>query len=299
MIYAKVLAHTKNRTSGNELITVECGYHRFILPEVNTYRMLSKNSASSRGIPISKRIEKIKESLAYPVEWGRNQKGMVASEEVNKETQERAAKLWKEASEAAIHFAEELNKLNIHKQIVNRVLEPFSWQHSVITGMRSAFDHMFEQRIHKDAQPEFRELAIKIKEAIMNSIPKTGVIHFPYILPEEEELSPSLRAIISVARCARVSYTPFDSDKADIEEDVGLFGRLYYADPPHLSPFEHVAIVNEKEYGCQRSYFNLTGFVSFRWLIETYSTRQDFDYEHIFDNLEDGFNFNAEYIPEI
>ncbi|MCX8008411.1 MAG: FAD-dependent thymidylate synthase [Patescibacteria group bacterium] len=297
MIYAKVLAHTRNRMSGRELITIECCYHRFILPEVNTYRMLSKNSASSRGIPISKRINAVRENLAYPVEWGKNQKGMVAREQIPVEETEKAKEIWKKASEAAIQYAEELNKLNIHKQIVNRLLEPFCWQTSVITGMRESFIHMIDQRIHPDAQPEFRELAIKIREAIMNSQPKEKVVHLPYILPEEEEFSTSLRAIISVARCARVSYTPFNAESPDIEEDVGLFGRLISADPPHLSPFEHVAIVNEREIGCQRNYFNLTGFVSFRWLLERYGV--GFDYEHIFDNLENGYNFNAEYIPEL
>lgn len=286
MISAKILAHTKNLYSGDELITFECTYHRFILPEVNTHRMISKNSASSRGIPISKRIQMVQDNPAFPVEWGQNQRGMVAQSLVSKETEEEARRIWLEASKSAIEYAEKLNKLNIHKQLANRVLEPFCWQTSVFTGMRKWFEHMFNQRIHPDAQPEFRELAVKMSEALQNSTPKTKVVHLPYILPDEETLSTSIKAMVSVARCARVSYTPFNEETADLEKDIDLFFRLYRADPPHLSPFEHIAIVDESS---SENYFNLNGFVSFRWMIENMG--QDVDFESIFDNLPEGYKW--------
>ncbi len=265
MIEAKILVHTKNPYTGVELITYQCTYHRFILPEVNTYRMISKNSASSRGIPITKRIEQVVTNPAMPVEWGMNQKGMVAYNTVPPETEEEACRLWREAAQKAVEYAYALNKLNIHKQLANRILEPFVWQTSVFTGNRQWFEHIFNQRIHPEAQPEFRELAKKMKEALDNSIPVRQNFHIPYILPQEKEsLDIMTQAMVSVARCARVSYTPFNEETADVSKDLELYQRLKNAVPPHLSPFEHVAVAAHTT----ANFFNLCSFISFRWMME-------------------------------
>lgn len=265
MIEAKILVHTKNPHTGVELVTYQCTYHRFILPEVNTYRMISKNSASSRGIPVAKRIEQVVTNPAMPVEWGKNQKGMVAFNTVDPKTEEEASRLWLEAAQKAVEYAHALNKLNIHKQLVNRILEPFVWQTSVFTGNRQWFEHIFNQRIHPDAQPEFRELAKKMKEALDNSVPIRQKFHIPYILPQEKEsLDLMTQAMVSVARCARVSYTPFNEEIADINKDLELYQRLKNADPPHLSPFEHIAVAAHTT----ANFFNLCSFISFRWMIE-------------------------------
>lgn len=288
MIQAKVLAHTKNLYSGDEVITFECTYHRFILPEVNTYRNLSRNSASSRGIPVKKRIDQILENPAYPISWGENQRGMIAKNEVSDEVKTKAKEIWKRASLQAIQIAEELMNLNIHKQVVNRVLEPFTWQTSVISGMRQWFEHMFNQRIHPDAQPEFCELAMKMRTALLDSTPKTKTVHLPYILPEEENIPISHKMMASVARCARVSYTPFNSEKVDIEQDLDLFKRLVSASPPHLSPLEHVLIPDENDYSLIY-YHNFKRFVSFRWICETFG--EDLNYDSFFDSLDDGYKW--------
>ena len=288
MIEAKVLAHTKNLYSGDEVITFQCTYHRFILPEVNTYRNLSRNSASSRGIPVLKKIEEVRNNPAIPVSWGENQRGMVAKDEVPEEDKAKAIEIWRNASAQAISVAEELFKLKIHKQIVNRVLEPFCWQTSVITGMKEWFEHMFNQRIHPDAQPEFRELAIKMRNALLDSVPKTKTVHLPYILPEEESLPISKKMMASVARCARVSYTPFNGDSPNVEEDLQLFKRLVMADPPHFSPLEHVLIPDENEYS-QINYHNFKRFISFRWVCETFG--EDLNYDGFFEALDDGYKW--------
>lgn len=291
-IYAKVLAHTLNEKNNQELITLECRYHRFILPEVNTYRMISKNSASSRGIPIQKRIEEVETNPAFPVEWGKNCKGMKAVEMLSEEDKKKAEEIWRKSLQSSISYAKELMNLGVHKQVVNRILEPYLWQTSVFTGMRKWFEHIFEQRIHPDAQPEFRELAIKMKEAIENSKPNMMDLHLPYITEEEKKIyKNSYLAKASVARCARVSYTPFDESKINIEKDVELFNKLISAKPPHLSPLEHVAIIDGSSY--TRTYYNLDGFVSLRWIVESVLD-VDIPFDATLDTLEEGYKWSMD-----
>lgn len=265
-IEAKVLAHTVNTITEDELITLQCTYHRFILPEVNTYRMISKNSASSRGIPIKKRIDMVLNNPAYPVEYGKNMSGMYSTELL--ENRENLDAIWKEASLNAVQLAEKMAEAGVHKQIVNRIIEPFLWQTSVFTGNRIWFEHIFEQRIHPHAQPEFRELAIKMRDAIENSVPKENAVHEPYILDiERGQFSPFKRIQLSVARCARVSYTPFNEENRDVEKDCQLYLKLIKANPPHSSPLEHYAFPTN----IKRSFYNLRGFISFRYLFEAYA----------------------------
>lgn len=76
---AKVLADSVS-PAGVRLTTLEVTFPRFILAEVNTHRMLSRSSASSRAIPIEKRIKAVEEDPFVPEAFGRNRKGMQATE---------------------------------------------------------------------------------------------------------------------------------------------------------------------------------------------------------------------------
>jgi len=227
--------------AGDRLITMECTFHRFILPEVNTYRMWSRNAASSRAIPLNKRIEEVRNNPAIPVEWGKNQRGMVAEENLDDDAVYECRQAWLEAANAACDYATYLSSIKLHKQVASRILEPFLWHTSVISA--TDFSNCFKQRIHNDAQPEFRELAKIMKAEIDASIPKFinyGEWHLPYVDNDERlELHIEDLQKISVARVARSSY--LNQSKKDIEADLALYDRLISADPPHLSPFEMVA----------------------------------------------------------
>ena len=82
---------------GIRLTTMEVKMHRFILAEMNTHRIFSRNSASSRAIPVKKMLERVKTDPAMPVFWGKNQSGMGASEELSPLEKEEAIKQWLEA----------------------------------------------------------------------------------------------------------------------------------------------------------------------------------------------------------
>ena len=87
---------------GERLITVVATLPRIVLAELNTHRMLSRSSASSRAIPVEKQIERLKNDPFMPVYWGKNQKGMQADEELSAEAIISADIMWLQARDSAI-----------------------------------------------------------------------------------------------------------------------------------------------------------------------------------------------------
>jgi len=236
---AKVIADSV-APGGSRLTTMEVTMHRFVLAEFNTHRVFSRNSASSRAIPVRKQIERIEKDLAYPVSWPLEQPGMQGGSEIEDFTV--AIDVWNSAAEMAIRHARALVDLGIHKSVVNRLLEPFMW-HTVIVSS-TEWVNFFHQRRSPLAQPEIRMAADAMWEAYTHSTPRVlrpGAWHLPYIDPMVD-VGLDLHAArkVSAARCARVSYLTHDG-KRDIEEDIKLFERLVSADPGHWSPLEHVA----------------------------------------------------------
>jgi hypothetical protein len=129
---------------GNRLTTFEVTFPRIVLAEFNTHRVLSRNSASSRAIPVEKQIAKIESDLFLPVYWGKNQKGMQADEELSPTLIEMSEFCWAGASEMAVARARTLLDLGVHKQITNRLLEPFMWHTAVVTA--TEWDNAFYQQ---------------------------------------------------------------------------------------------------------------------------------------------------------
>ncbi len=230
--------------AGVRLTTMEATFHRFVLPEFNTHRALSRNAASSRAIPIKKVIAAVREDPALPVFWGRNQSGMAARVEIDRPARERAQTEWRRALANALESAERLASadIDLHKQLVNRLLEPFAWITVIVSATEWA--NFFTQRCHPDAQPEIRALAQLMLDAYRASIPHevaSGAWHMPLILPDERTLDTTILRKLSVARCARVSYLTHDNVR-DIARDLELYDRLMSGGANgHWSPTEHVA----------------------------------------------------------
>lgn len=249
--------------SGDRLTTLEVKMHRFVLAEWNTHRAFSRNSASSRAIPIKKRILSVTTDMAWPLEWGSNQRGMQAGEELKGWRIAAAKSVWRFASTVTCVCAQTLEWIGLHKQVTNRLLEPFLW-HTVVVSS-TEWENFFSQRISPLAQPEIRAAAVEVRLAIDMSRPElvpVGHYHLPYILREEKvSLLQSDLIKISVARCARVSYMTQDG-RRDVSEDIRLYERLVSARPPHASPLEHVATPS----GDSLSHANFTGWVQVRHL---------------------------------
>lgn len=255
----KILLDSVN-PAGVRLTTFECEYPRFIHSEIMTHRMLSKNAASSRAIPIQKNIDKIRYNPVIPFEYGKNQKGMQAREKLNQLDTQAAIDIIISISRMAADGAEMLAGLGLHKQVVNRYLEPFLPITTIISGTDWA--NFFALRAHPDAQPEFRSLAYKMLSLYNQSTPqklKEGEWHLPLLFDEDYSLPLEVKKQVSVGRVARVSHLTHDG-KRDISQDIRLHNDLSSAVPGHWSPFEHIAqACNDKIYRG-----NFRGFKQYR-----------------------------------
>lgn len=225
--------------SGCRITTMEVRFPRKILAEMNTHGLLAKNSASSRAIPFKKQVEMLLEDAYVPTYWGSNQSGMAAGQEVVNTAQ--CVKNHYKAMRKAIKFADKQHKLGLHKEIVNRYLEPYMWHTAIITA--TDWDNFFNLRLHKGADREFVYTAAHMYRALQLHAPVQlgeGDWHMPYVLPREFAMhSTSTLKLVSAARCARVSYLTHDKQEPSVQDDVRLANKLQ--ENGHMSPFEHVA----------------------------------------------------------
>lgn len=242
MAYAAKIITDSVSEVGDRLTTMEVTFPRMVLGEFNTHRAFSRNSASSRAIPVEKQLQRILNDPFIPVWWGRNQSGMQADHELVGHDLEQAKAQWLAARDSAVDHVRRLLELGLHKQITNRLLEPFMWHTVIVTA--TEWSNFFALRANPMAQPEIRVIAEMMRDLYDESEPalvKGGEWHLPLIQPEERdgvfEFSEEARKI-SAARCARVSYLTHDG-KRDLEADLRLYDRL--AGAGHMSPFEHVA----------------------------------------------------------
>lgn len=285
-VTAKVIAHS-SAPGSPDLITLQLRYPRFVHAEFMTHRVFSRNASSSRAIPVERMIQDVIDDPAMPVAWGSNKPGMQAGEECTNavllqdlESWTRgedycsaytAQEAWLEARDLAVRVAKGFAKAGYHKQIVNRLLEPYGHISVVVTA--TDWQNFFDLRCHPDADPTMRALAEAMRDAIEASEPKrlfAGEWHLPYIGDLELRkvfAGTLLRAElpkISAARCARVSYLRHDGQQPSVEDDLTLAERLLAS--KHMSPFEHQARVTGDD--GTALWGNFTGWDQFRKMIE-------------------------------
>jgi len=233
-ISAKVLAHSSHQGCP-DLITLQVRYPRFIHAEFMTHRVFSRNASSSRAIPIKRMIEDVVNDPAMPVAWGSNKPGMQAGDDI--EDIGKAMEIWLQARDAAVEFATDAMNLGLHKQVVNRILEPFGHISVVVTA--TEWDNFFALRCHPAADPTMLALANAMRDAIAQSMATPlhlGEWHLPYA---DEMRKDGDARMASAARCARVSYLTHFGDKPTLSSDMKLAEMLKME--KHLSPFEHQA----------------------------------------------------------
>lgn len=251
-ISAKLILRTRNPDTGAVATTYELEYPRFIHSEFMTHRVFSRNSASSRAIPVATVIESVLNDPAMPVHWGKNQPGMQANEELQGDSLRFVKDEWIIASQVAVNCAKRMADHGAHKQIVNRILEPFQWMKVIVTS--TEWNNFFWLRNHKDAQPEIKELAKLIHFESSKYKPinlRDGEWHLPYFHHRRNPLSDEMQYFsveddtkypledaikISASLCAQVSYR---KSNFGLEKATDIYKRLIESEPVHASPVEH------------------------------------------------------------
>ncbi|WP_323842551.1 MULTISPECIES: FAD-dependent thymidylate synthase [unclassified Moraxella] len=255
MIKATIVADSISAHTNTRITTFELEYHRFIHCELLTHRQFSRNASSSRAIPIDKMIDQVALNSAMPIHWGLNQSGMQAKDE--QADVDACKEAWCNARDSAIYHAYQLKNLGLHKQIVNRVLEPFQMMKTLVTATN--FDNFFNLRCHEDAQPEIKQLADLMYQAMQESTPEVlyaGEWHTPYVYHERDETTKEIMYFIlnnkgneiylteldairvSCSCSAQVSYRKNDTS---IEKALAIYDKLVNSEPVHASAFEHCA----------------------------------------------------------
>ena len=255
-VSAKVIADSIN-PRGVRITTFELNYPRIIHAELLTHRVFSRNSASSRAIPVATVINLVENDPAMPVHWGKNQAGMQASEELNDLDKVAVQGLWLEACKQAVSIAKIMDGIKAHKQVINRITEPY--QHMKVVVTATSYENWFWLRANKEADPTIAALAGEMKTAYDESKPtelRYGEWHMPYVntafkyadnnprgtqvfLDEnDKEITTEEALMISASCCAQTSYRKTDGtlEKAEL-----VFKRLIESEPVHASPVEHQA----------------------------------------------------------
>lgn len=235
-ITAKVICDTLPPGPETErLTTFVCTVPKFLLQELNTHRTLCKNAASSRAIPVMK----MKEKATYtPRFWPQNVKGMQAGPSVDEDTARVARGLWDSARKNALDTAEQLAALGIHKEVTNRILEPFLMVPWIVTGTKTWLNYFFNLRCVSGADNAMGYLAYLMAKEYLNSVPSPGLHHRPFFTEEDALLSENEQILVLAARAARISYANFEG-KRDTQDDLRLGNDLWSSG--HLSPFDHYA----------------------------------------------------------
>jgi thymidylate synthase ThyX len=265
---------------GIRLCTLKLRYWRPIHSELMTHRVFSRNARSSRAVP----VDTLLQEPIYIPHMMQNRPGMQALEDLDDATRVDAEKLWEAHAHYTRNVVRRLHELGVHKQWANRPLEWFGWIDVLVTSTDWA--NWFALRDHPDAMPEIRELAQAMREAMDASEPVSRLYregdpsswHLPYITDEERNSIPLFHLPkVSTARCARISYKPFDEDNVNVEKDLELYQRLLGSSPVHASPAEHQALPDSwhrgdfEGYGARwnhpSEHGNFTGWRQFRKML--------------------------------
>lgn len=232
---------------GVRITTFQIRAPRIILAEINTHGVIAKSSRSTRAVPTAKLRREVLDDPFVPEKFYKNGRGM-AGKELMVGWEHTAARLvWRLGRYSAVLQSAILSRLGVHKQHAGRPLEPWMWVDTVFTG--TEWSNFFNLRISPGAQPEFDQLARRMRFELDCSTPTARLHHMPYITEAERfgGHDPDDLLMASARRCAAVSYAPHDGSKADVTKDArrAADGLLQ---PGHMSPFDHAALAVDPRY---------------------------------------------------
>lgn len=268
MISVEVIKDSYNPEFSSRITTLVLEYPRIIHSELMTHRLFSRNASSSRAIPVSKVIEQVRNNPAMPVRWGKNQAGMQANEDLPDYVQGLVKSQWIASAKNAANTAEGMMASRLHKQVVNRILEPYQFIRVCVTSTN--WNNWFNLRNHPDADPTIHALAETMEKAMEESSPYglvNGQWHIPFVTEsvnnksqeffdeDGNEITLEQALMISSSCAAQTSYRKLDTS---LDKAVDIYKKLIESKPCHASPVEHQAMVINKRAN-PLDYFNLEG----------------------------------------
>jgi hypothetical protein len=228
---------------GVNLVTLDATYPRPIHAELMTARLWSRNAASSRAVPVSAMIERVKRQMYVPWHWRSNKKGMSGGDYLPSEVAEQCRQRWVEGAHRAMEDAAFYADRGLLKGIGNRPLEPYMYIQTLITARVEGLPHFFNLRNDPEAEDHFRDLAalIELEVGKANFVDRDW--HLPYISEAEvKEHDFAASARVSSVRCRRVSYFKLDKTPPAWGDDLAQAEEMISTPVKHSSPFEHQAM---------------------------------------------------------
>lgn len=280
-MFVEVVLASRHAQTGRLVVSLHMRYPRIIHGELMTHRVFNRNARSSRAVPIKTLLGEIRSSAFIPWHWTGAKPGMqgvpnwqekilvkgAAALHVDTDIPVNAEAAWLWGRDLMADLAESFADADYHKQVANRLVEPWMWMDLLVTSTHWAnFMHL---RDHPDAEPHIRDLAVLVGKALeaagdQAQILHPGQWHLPYVTREEidrelpawrftsaadavlrpETTVADLGKMISAARCARISYKPFDGNST-YEKEIERFNSLIGNDAVHASPLEHQCTPDE------------------------------------------------------
>lgn len=243
-IVVSVLADSLSNPGGVRFTTFLVTMPRIILAQLNKHASIRSSTQSNRAIPFKRLADKLERSHYVPSNWRADQRGMVPGDALPMPSQSTATKLWEGAFQGALNVARLLDTLGVHKQWVNRIVEPYAHAEHILSG--TEWQNFWNLRCKPDAQDEMATLANRMREAYEGSRPFAlgpGEYHLPFLRRvEDADVDPDLLPLVCSARCARVSYLNHNGQR-NPADDVRLGQQLLH--DGHLTPLEMVATPSE------------------------------------------------------
>jgi thymidylate synthase ThyX len=274
---ARTVARSLNARTGDILTTMHLRLPWYITPELLRHRSFSFSSASTRAVPVKTMVGRVVDAPAMPLHWGRNQKGMQADEELDRDSINACEGIiHRLASETAL-AVQALDTYGLHKQVANKYLTPWLWCDILVSS--TTWANFLALRVHRDAAPEMQRIATMVADELVDvrNIPRRlhpGDWHTPFVDLERAQAetgwevdwtSDGHRLLrCSAARCARLSTRQGGAAREDWQADLDLARRLVESEPKHASPFEHVAQARETS---DEGSGNFKGFAQLRHMM--------------------------------
>jgi hypothetical protein len=229
----------------------------------------SRNSASTRAIPLKKLIEQVKNDPFVPT-FQLNKRGMSGSEITDSDFLERQKLDWLCAMHLAIEQVEMYEERGVHKSKPSKLLIP--WLRIPILISSTNWDGFFKLRCADDVDVDLLHQTRDARKMYTESKPRLlepGHWHIPFKATSDNPKHSSNHILkASAANVARLSYMTHEN-KTDFDANLRLAESLI--ENGHMSPFEHIACNEETN----QRYRNFDGFSQLRMYVEK-ETIKDF-----------------------